>query len=228
MVDLVMKINQCSFAEAMKKLDKNPNSFSFHGKQSSAESNIHITNILALTNGALLGYLAERKINLETARRRLCEVHYTVGGKAYFAIGFDNDKGGYELRNRYFKGCISPKYITTINRDTDTCVVFEGFMDYLSYLTLKQHACPQTDMVILNSVILLDKAMDFLKRHSAIHTFLDNDEAGKQTLAKIQSTCKNVIDQSGYYKNHKDLNALLCEKPEVKQASNKPKFKMKR
>ena len=228
MVDLVMKINQCSFAEAMKKLDANPDSFSFHGKQSSVESNIHITEILPLTNGALLGYLAERKINLDAARRQLCEVHYTVDGKAYFAVGFDNDKGGYELRNKYFKGCISPKYITTINRDTDTCVVFEGFMDYLSYLTLKQHTCPQTDMVILNSVILIDKAMDFLKRHSIIHTCLDNDETGKQALAKIRNECGNVTDQSELYKNHKDLNEFLRAKIDIKNEKNKPKFKMKR
>jgi len=228
MVDLVMKINQCSFAEAMRKLGANFDSFSFHGKQSSAASNTHITKVLPLASSALLGYLAERKINLDAARGQCWEVHYTVDGKPYFAVGFANDAGGYELRNKYFKGCISPKDITTMNDDTDTCAVFEGFMDFLSYLTLKRQQHSQNDIVVLNSVILLDRAMDFLKRHNTIHTFLDNDEAGKQTLAKIQDVCKNVIDQSGYYKNHKDLNAFLCEKSEVKQASNKPKFKMKR
>ena len=136
MVDLVMKLNQCTFSEAMQKLSINSASFSFHGKHSSAESNILITSVLPLTNNALLNYLTERKINLDVAREQCCEVHYSVDGKTYFAVGFVNDAGGYEVRNKYFKGCISPKGITTIAKGTDSCTVFEGFMDFLSYLTL--------------------------------------------------------------------------------------------
>jgi len=230
-IDLVMKINKCSFAEAMRKLSVQvsiPDSFSFHGKQSSAVSNIHITKVLPLASSALLGYFVERKINLDAAREQCREVHYTVDGKPYFAVGFANDAGGYELRNKYFKGCISPKSVSTVNNGKDTCVVFEGFVDYLSYLTLKQQQHPQNDIVVLNSVILLDKAMDFLKRHSIIHTCLDNDEAGRQTLAKIQDVCKNVVDQSVFYKNYKDLNEFLRAKIGIKNEINKLKFKMKR
>ena len=228
MVDLMMKINQCTFAEAMRKLSTNPTSFSFHGKQATAESNIHVTKFIPLTNSALLGYLSERKINLDVARIQCREVHYTVAGKPYFAVGFANDAGGYELRNKYFKGCISPKSITTVKNGIDTCIVFEGFMDYLSYLTLKNQQHPQNDTVVLNSVILLDKAIEFLKQYPIIHTFLDNDEAGKRTLEIIKSTCKNVIDQAVLYKNHKDFNAFLCETISVRQSTEKPKFKLKR
>ncbi len=32
------------------------------------------------------------------------EVRYTLHGKRYFSIGFRNVSGGYELRNRFFKG----------------------------------------------------------------------------------------------------------------------------
>ena len=228
MIDLVMKTNQCTFAEAMQKLNTNSASFSFHEKPSSAESNIRITSVLPLTNSVLLGYLAERKINLDAAREQCREVRYSVDGKVYYAVGFPNDAGGYEIRNKYFKGCISPKGITTIVKGTDTCAVFEGFMDFLSYLTLKKQQSPQANIVVLNSVILLDKAMDFLKLHSAIHAFLDNDEAGKQTLAKIQNACENVADQSVYYKNYKDLNEFLLAKIGIKNEINKPKFKLKR
>jgi len=57
---------------------------------------------------------------------------------------------------------------------------------------------------------------------------MDNDEAGKQSLEKIRNVCGNVTDCSEYYKNYKDLNAFLCEKPDIKPAKNKPRFKMKR
>ena len=141
--------------------------------------------------------------------------------KPYFSIGFANDGGGYELRNKYFKGSISPKGISTISKNTDTCVVFEGFMDYLSYLTLKHQQHPQTNIVVLNSIILLDKAVDFLKKHTSIHACMDNDDAGRQALAKIQSLCNNVTDQSEFYKNHKDLNEFLHAKTGIKNEPNK-------
>jgi DNA primase len=231
MIDLVMKINQCSFAEAMRKLSEqaiNPASFSFHGKELSNKGNIRIMKVLPLANSALLGYLAERKINLEAARQQCCEVYYKVNDKSYFAVGFANDAGGYELRNKYFKGCISHKSITAINKSKDTCVVFEVFMDYLSYLTLKNQIHPQADIVVLNSVILLERAVEFLKRHNSVHVCMDNDESGKQARAKIRNVCGNVIDQSEFYKNHKDLNEFLSEKSGIIHEQIKPKFKMKR
>lgn len=89
-----------------------------------------------LTHTALLNYLMLRGINSTLAQSQCKEIHYTSNGKRYFAIGFRNDVGGYELRNPYFKGCIAPKAITTITNNDLTCHVFEGFMDYLSYLTL--------------------------------------------------------------------------------------------
>jgi hypothetical protein len=53
--------------------------------------------------------------------------------------------GGYEVRNSFFKGCIAPKDITHIRQQgepREKCLVFEGFMDYLSFLTLRMKNCP--------------------------------------------------------------------------------------
>ncbi len=52
-------------------------------------------------------------------RKRECsEAHFTHNGKRYFAIAFPNISGGYEIRNRYFKGCIAPrKSPTSDNRE---------------------------------------------------------------------------------------------------------------
>lgn len=68
------------------------------------------------------------------------ELHFSHGGKSYFAIGFKNKSGGYEVRNLFFKGCMSPKDITHIRQQGEpryTCYVFEGMMDYLSFLSLR-------------------------------------------------------------------------------------------
>ncbi len=139
-----------------------PVSFSF-GKQSSSEPSFQQLEIVPLSSPALLAYLQGRGINIELAKREWSEARFTHNGKRYFAIAFPNGSGcthngkryfaiafpngsgGYEIRNRYFKGCIAPKEISHIRQSgkaRNTCYVFEGFMDYLSFLTLRQESCP--------------------------------------------------------------------------------------
>ena len=85
-----------------------------------------------LTHHALVDYLVKRGIPLEIGRSYCCEVHYEIHGKRYFALGFPNSSGGYELRNPYFKGCMGRKDITALEGekvaelDTSCCHVFEG------------------------------------------------------------------------------------------------------
>lgn len=137
------------------------------------------------------------------------EVHYAINGREYFAVGFRNDAGGWELRSERFKGSVSPKYITTIDNRSDTVVAFEGFTDFLSYLSMEKRLQP--DAAVLNSVVNLPKAIPFLKRHSMIHAFFDNDEAGRKATAELKRLCPNstVIDRSNLYREHKDLNEYL-------------------
>jgi len=148
----------------------------------------------------------------------LCrEIHFTTNGKRYFAIGFENDLGGYELRNKYFQGCLSPKTITNIRYGNDTCCVFEGFLDYLSYLTLKEKSQPNNmtkrDNVILNSVTNLPKALDIIENYTTTYCFLDNDHAGTKAWFAISDRCGlKVSDQSVHYRQYKDLNDYLCGK----------------
>ena len=212
-IDLVMKLENCSLAEAFQKLDDN--SFSFHRDNiitptilTVQEPAIKIQQIAPLTHIALFSYLKERSIDINIAKRYCSEVHYFVAEKTYFAVGFQNDAGGYELRNKYFKGSITPKNISTINNSSDSVMVFEGFMDFLSYLSMKQNPSPTIDTVILNSTANLSKAIPFIQSHRTVHTFLDNDEAGRKSLANLHNilTSSEVVDHSASYKNYKDLN----------------------
>ena len=142
----------------------------------------------------------------------LCrEVHYAVGERRFFAIGFRNDAGGWELRSPQFKGSSAPKTITTFDRHGDTALLFEGFFDLLSHLTLQHEPEPAVDTAVLNSVVNLPRALPFLARHATIHTFLDNDEAGRLTLERLRSALPGatVIDRAESYRAHKDLNESL-------------------
>jgi hypothetical protein len=165
----------------------------------------------------LLDYLKERGIDTDIAKHHCSEIHYSIADKLYFAVGFQNDAGGWELRNRYFKGSTSPKNITTINNGSNSVMVFEGFMDFLSYLSLKQNASPAIDSAILNSLTNLPKAIPFLQTHQIIHAFWDNDEAGKRAVQSLSPVCNEVIDQSVFYRNYKDLNDYWWDKSKPKK-----------
>lgn len=205
-IDLVMRLEGCNFSEACTKLEKG--NFSFHRIEplQSVHSTLQINEVKPLQDIRLLNYIRSRAIDLEVAKHYCREVHYSVNSKQFFAIGFGSDSGGWELRNEYFKGGAIPKDATTFNNGSDTCLLFEGFMDMLSYLTLKKSIVPQLNISVLNSVANLKKAEVFLKTHRTIHCFLDNDEAGKRALAQVEKLGIEVVDQSNLYRNHKDLN----------------------
>ena len=186
-------------------------------------------NIHSLNNPALLQYLKERNIHLPFAEQECKEIHFTAKGKRYFAIGFENELGGYELRNRYFQGCLSPKAITNVRNGNNKCCIFEGFIDYLSYLTLKAKHHPEQpdiakeqDYIILNSVANLPKAIDIISDYETKYCYLDNDPSGIKAQLTISNRCGyRVSDQSVYYREYKDLNDYLCGKKQVQQEQEK-------
>ena len=162
-----------------------------------------------LEHPALLNYLLERGIDSITAKSLCVEIHYKSDGKRYFAIGFKNDAGGYELRNPYFKGCIAPKAITTIRNHEGVGHVFEGFMDYLSYLILHS----ECDAVVLNSIVNIPNVLPILNKYSQICCHLDNDKAGRMATWQIMKALGDkCTDASNEYEEYKDLNEYLMNK----------------
>ncbi len=216
-IDLAMKLYQTnSVSEALRAIEQavpNPqthqSSFSFRQQEISDE--IADVKIKPLNHPALIEMLNKRNIPTELARQYCKEAHYTLKGKVYFAVAFSNDKGGFETLNFYFKGCLPPKEITTFDRQTTTVHLFEGFMDYLSLLTL-QVGQADVSAVVLNSISNLEKAIPFLSKHEKINAFLDNDEAGQQALEKLKKRNLSVVDISKRYAEFKDVNDYLCGK----------------
>ena len=168
--------------------------------------------VVPLRHHALVAYLQERGIPAQIAVEYCKQIHYSYRGRRYYAVGFANESGGYETRNRYFKGCIAPKDIS-LRRIRDgpskDVAVFEGFIDYLSAIALG--IIQGTDAIILNSVSNVGKAVPYLRDYSAIHCYLDNDDAGKSAFAAISAEFDNVIDRSTLYSQFNDLNEFLIQ-----------------
>lgn len=180
-----------------------------------------------LEHRSLVAYLQERGIPAHIAKAKCKEAHYSVNGSSrsafgaerrknsYFAVAFENVSGGWELRNRYFKGCRGRKDISYLpwSRDgpSTECAVFEGFIDYLSALTLD--IISGADAIILNSVVNVIKAVPYLKGYTAINCYLDNDNAGKTALAELTvQYVSAVIDRSALYSEFNDFNDFLVNR----------------
>ena len=222
-IDLVMKMRGCSAYEAIAHLAEGkattlaPSSFhrEAHIGQRRDEQRPNNTRRILSINEALplhlQSYLREvRKIDLAVASPYLHHVRYEVGGREYSAIGFPNRAGGYELRDdKIFKGTIAPKDISVIAGQANNAplCIFEGVMDFLSLLTMKEKEAISPS-IVLNSVSNIHRAVAYLheKGIDSVRAFFDNDPAGRQALQAIQSTSIKVEDMSRHYSRYKDLN----------------------
>ena len=187
------------------------------------------------TRRKLVEYAADRAVSKEVLEKYCEEIVYHVDSapdRKFYAIGFKNNSGGYVLRSSISKRCSSSD-ITTLGSDGEmtqdaTCdkvLVFEGFMDFLSWITDVKQQTPQYDCCILNSVSNIARALPWIMEHRNIAAFLDNDDAGRETLQKIMDSASEgahdvcVYDMSRLYEGYNDLNEKLSDELTSNQSS---------
>ena len=233
-IDLCMRMEGCTLSEAIRRLGQNaPDNGTYSSLNDFVSNN---PQPVMAVNGArrlieisdtlpphLQDYLTKvRCINLEKATPFLKCITYEVRGRCYQAIGFANLSGGYELRDdKTFKGTIAPKDITPIFTDrAEPVCIFEGFMDFLSFLSMKEEIT--NHCLVMNSVSNVARTIRYLNdRHlTHIRTFLDNDEAGWRAVQDFMKAGFHVEDMNIHYKDFKDLNeyhvSCVCEQQKRK------------
>ncbi|WP_019967625.1 toprim domain-containing protein [Segatella maculosa] len=223
-IDLYMRLEDCTLSEAICRLGQNALEYTAHsysftnrGIYISPNQREHVTasgtRRLASISDTLPPYLQEyltkeRCIDLEKATPFLKCISYEVRGRRYEAIGFTNLSGGYELRdNKIFKGTIAPKDITPIFEDKAKPVcLFEGFMDFLSFLSMKEEVTNQC--LVMNSVSNVARSIHYLNERNitSVRAFLDNDDAGRKAVQEFVNAGFKVEDMTVYYRDFKDLN----------------------
>ena len=184
------------------------------------EADMKDVSVVPLRHHALLSYLRSRMIDADIGKMFCKEVHYELRRRHYFGLAFGNLSGGYEVRNPYYKGCLKNKDVSMIRYSHDEkqnhVCVFEGFMDFLSYMTLRQAGdkaiCIEApcDHLVMNSVNNLKKALAHLQEYPFVHCYLDNDLAGQKTVETIASLFAGKVNNEAYrYDGYKDLNDYL-------------------
>ncbi len=214
-IDFAILYNNCTIGELLQQL-KDDVSFQPYLEDSKKEtteetkSRIVIFEEKDISSFSLIRYLQKRRISFNIAHDYCKEVHYCLNDKKYYGIGFKNDSGGFEIRTPYFKASSAPKDFTTFRNRSNNVTVFEGFIDFLSYLTIqKNQSSDLTDFVILNSLSFFEKARSFMERHERIKLFLDRDNAGQNCSKNALSLSYKYEDQSKLYEYYKDLNDWL-------------------
>ena len=181
-------------------------------------------SVMPLQSRGLYAYLTKRKVNTSIARQFLQEAHYSfqerTDGSYLYALAYPNDLGGYELRSESFKGSTAPKGITTHLRgrnalsghENGSCVVFEGFIDMLSFATMCGGV--RHDYLVLNSVVNAPEAIEALRNYNgSILLALDNDDRGREATELMTKNLPSARDISHKYAPHKDVNDYLTSKP---------------
>ncbi|WP_061869383.1 toprim domain-containing protein [Prevotella intermedia] len=219
-IDLCMRMEGCTLSEAIRRLGQNA---PVNGTYSSLNDFVpNNSQPVMAVNGArrlieisdtlpphFQEYLTKvRCINLEKAMPFLKCISYEVRSRRYQAIGFANLSGGYELRDdKTFKGTIAPKDITPIFTDrAESVCIFEGFMDFLSFLSMKEEIT--NHCLVMNSVSNVARTIRYLNdRHlTHIRAFLDNDEAGRRAVQDFIKAGFHVEDMNIHFQDFKDLN----------------------
>ena len=251
-IDLRMRLENCMLSEAICRLGQTTSfdtacnnvepskekAYSSNGsirlpKEEVANGARRLIDVSDTLPSHLQEYLTKvRCIKLEKALPFLKCISYEVRGRRYEAIGFANLSGGYELRDdKTFKGTIAPKDITAIfeNKAQPVCL-FEGFMDFLSFLSMKEEV--NNRCLVMNSVSNIGRSVSYLNNHqvSSIRTFLDNDGAGRRATQELIKAGFKVEDISRY-KDFKDLNEYHVSRVREQQkklekapkTNNKPK-----
>jgi len=175
---------------------------------------------------AITDYLKSRGV-FDVAKFYLSEVYYFVEDendvrKHYFAAGWLNENNSWEVRNRYFKGCMGHKGITLIPGHPKKAAVFEGFIDFLSW----RYENPEADhsIIVLNTLSLLQQGINKAKAFSCLDIYFDRDKAGKSASRDFIKALPYASDRSAVYEGFNDYNDKLKAqlKPVVEVREKRP------
>lgn len=177
-----------------------------------------------LNSPMLLRYLNDMGISSDIARKECKQISIMneCGGRI-MTVAFPNISGGCEIRNRHISDYIAPKNISYIRCCSDmvtTCYVFDDFIDYLLFLTIMSmdngllDNKSKQDYLVLNSVQVLDKAVEILHKYSCVYCFFDSDTKGSGTISKLALKLgrDKIIDALGTNEKFKSVTAYLVNR----------------
>ncbi|MBS1778031.1 MAG: hypothetical protein JST70_01820 [Bacteroidetes bacterium] len=186
-----------------------------------ADSIFRVKDQTYLSDNLLMQYVEEeRGIPFHIAREyfKQLTILNTTNGKSFVALGFENEDGGFAIRNPLHKAHIGKRAITFIRgrkAKPSNIHVFKDIFDYLSIVLLRNGKCFDGDSIILNSSDCLQDMTAYIRNYGYchLHSWFANDEAGATLTNIIRDFCEaeqlQHHDRRQYNKKYYDLNARL-------------------
>lgn len=163
------------------------------------------------THPAITEYLKSRGV-FDLARKHMSEVYYYVEDDQgtrnhYFAAGWQNEHKAWEVRNKYFKGCLGPQGISFVPGNPKKAALFEGFINYLSWR--RENAQADHSIIVLNSTTALKAGINKAKAFSLLDVYFDRDQAGLTATKEFLKALPYGTDRSAVYDGFNDYNDKL-------------------
>jgi len=231
LIDFGVRYHRCQIPEFLARL-----SSEFPAQQPvmapSPKASAQVTNPITILDVCpihsldLFHYLKTRRIDFQTANTYCHQIVFKLANKTGRALGFLNDRGGYELRSSSFKGTVAPKATTLLRQGIQELLVFEGFFDFLSYQSIhKNISAARSDFLILNSTAFFEKSRPQMEDYESVRLFLDHDATGEKCTKLGLSWGKKYQDESGLYQGHKDFNEWIQSIGKAQNLSKLPKLR---
>jgi hypothetical protein len=166
------------------------------------------------THPAITEYLKSRQV-FDQAKETLREIYYFIQDhegerKNFYAAGWKNEKNSWEVRNKYFKGCLGHKAISFIQGHSKKAVVFEGFINYLSWKV--ENAMSDHSVIVLNTIALLADGIEKAKSFSFLDIYFDRDQSGLSASKAFISALPYASDRSLAFEGFNDYNDKLVSR----------------
>lgn len=208
-IDLVMALDEVSNLEAIRILrngDINPHS-------SIVIPDKHIPPIVSCGNlhQKQKEYIESRGIYDIALYKSL---FHSVKRGEYYGLGWQDINGKWHYRSGDIKRSESGASYSIISKGSQNVLVFEGVFSALSFLTIYP-AYIGWDVIILNSVINTNKAINTLRDYARIVSLCDNDEDGIQASLSIKAEIAQTEIHNQLCDPYNDWNDYLMAKKQT-------------
>jgi hypothetical protein len=139
-------------------------------------------------NAEITAYLQSLGI-WEISLGQLKEVYYYVVDekhrrKDFFAAGWQNENGGWEVMGRNFAGCLGRKGMTFIPGDINSLILFEDYISYLSWKYANRTAV--YSILVMNAPEFLPAAKSRAAKFRDVAVFFGKEHLNEQLLSAIE------------------------------------------
>lgn len=215
-IDLVRALNNCSFKEAVGILSNDDMAdVKTYTPPEIKKDGVEIVLIEELSDSELVDYMTQiRRIDYDVLMYYCKEVSFRFPyskkdkERVYKAVGFANDMKGFELRSSWQKIASKPKMFTTIDGDDSEIDLWEGWVDFLSHLSINGIIKPKNKTYVLNGARMIRILKPFLEGKK-VNAYVDSDKAGDEVIAELDKS--EVVDRRGEFCFYNDYNAYWCD-----------------